>query len=102
MQKKYALVKPTKSGNARLAQAAVVLGVITLGTSLTKMASNETSLPSNSSSPDEKMQLQATLAGLNGNLPRKIDNISSLNKIDFRANSFIYYISTSIILNNKQ
>jgi hypothetical protein len=98
---KYELVKPTRRGNAGLAKASVIVGAIILTGRLAEMALDYNSLPSSSSSSSQ-MQLQATLAGLNANLPKTLDNISRLSKIDFKNNSFVYYISISIAISDRQ
>ena len=48
------------------------------------------------------MQAEAMIAGLNANLPKKLDAISSLTRIDFQNNAFIYYIKSERKIVNKQ
>jgi hypothetical protein len=98
----YVVLKPKSRGNATLAKIAVVFGVIVLVGSLAKMLTESDSLPSSrSTSADEQLQFQATLAGLNANLPKKLDAVSTLNKIDIQDHTFIYYISVDTSIDDK-
>ena len=46
-----------------------------------------------STQPDDRLQTEAMISGLNAGLPRKLDEVSTLNKIDFHDNSFMYHIA---------
>lgn len=95
---KYAKQKPASSLNAALAKTAVVLGgILVLIKGMTDFISPTTLHETmNAGSVDERMQADAIVSGLNANLPKKLDNVSTLTKIDFRRNSFIYYIQISV------
>jgi hypothetical protein len=94
---KYAKQKPASSRNAALAKTAVILGILALIKGMTDFISptalHETM---NAGSVDERTQADAIVSGLNANLPKKLDNVSTLTKIDFRGNSFIYFIQISV------
>jgi hypothetical protein len=42
------------------------------------------------------MQYDAIIAGLNANLPQKLDAVSTVTRIDFKNNSVIYNIELSV------
>jgi len=67
------------------------------------MASNDTNsisaLPK-ATSPDE--QMQALISGLNADLPKMIDPVTRLNKIDLKSNGYIYYETITKKLDNKE
>jgi len=96
----YALAKPEKKGNATVAKVMVVIGVLMLAGSLAKL--NDNRLTSSSNGTDDQMQLEATIKGLNVGLPRKLDDVSTLNKIDIHDDTIFYYISLSTTIPNKE
>jgi hypothetical protein len=98
---KYRVLKPTSKGHATLAQIACVLGAASIIISLvTLFASNENILAAGASS-DSRMQHDAMVAGLNADLPRKIDSITTLTKIDADQSGFKLFetISASAKIN---
>lgn len=90
---KYAALNPKQHYSA-LAKAAVILGAFSLVAVFGNLASNEKnsiSSLSEATSPDEKMQYQAIISGLNTGLPKMIDQITRLDKIDLQSSGYIYY-----------
>ena len=84
----YALEKPTKKANATLARVAVVLGILSLLGSLARLATDANIEPKNN---DQALQFDMMIAGLNKGLPKKIDNVTTLTKIDLKGTDFLYY-----------
>lgn len=94
---RYAAQNPTKRLWANLAKAAVILGSLAFIKLFVDIFSPETPAPQpNSASVDERMQYDAMIAGLNANLPQKLDAISTITRIDFKNNSLIYNIHSSV------
>jgi hypothetical protein len=93
---RYALEKPKRVTYARLAQLMTVIGSTT-----TAAALFQTSNVFNPISPYERMQLSAAIAGLNAHLPRKIDDVTNLRKIDIKNSNVIYYLSLTSVIQDK-
>lgn len=83
---RYAIIKPKNKVNASLAQCVVVLSAV--ATVAAFVVPSDELKPNNA---DERMQLQASLAGMNSGLPKKIDDVTILTKIDIEEGSFVYY-----------
>lgn len=91
---KYRALYPEKRGWATLAQVAVVLGGLSLIGSLANTFLNSGKTIDEikkTGATTERMQLQATIAGLNKDLPKMIDSITRLNKIDINDSGFVYF-----------
>jgi len=102
---KYGILHPDRRRYASLARGAVCLGVLYLVAAVSKIALNEgdsVSSLSNATSPDEKMQYQALISGLNAELPKMIDSITRLDKIDVNGVGYIYYETVTKELDNKE
>ena len=92
---KYRVLKPASKSNATLAQIACVLGAITtVGSVISVFSANEDFLQG--SSADDKLQYDAMIAGLNADLPKKIDSVTTLTKIDLDQSGFKYFETVSI------
>ncbi len=80
-----------------LAKAAVCLGVVGLIKSgyefSTRSHLAEISNFTHPTTPKELLTKEAMLAGLNAGLPKKIDDIMTLNKIGLDGNTFVYEYS---------
>jgi len=88
-----------------LAKVGVVLGALSFIGAFAKMASNETGSVaslSEATSPDEQMQYKAIISGLNADLPKMIDSITRLEKIDVKRGSYIYYETLTKEFDDKQ
>lgn len=102
---KYAVLYPNRNGYATLAKICVVLGALSIPAAYVQMASNDTNsisaLPK-ATSPAEQMQYQALISGLNADLPKMIDPVTRLNKIDLKSNGYIYYETITKEIDNKE
>ena len=89
----YRALHDGKTGYATLAKIGVVLGGLSLLGALAQFASNDDQIStlSKGTTPDEQMQYQAVISGLNADLPKMVDSITRLNKIDIQNGSFVYY-----------
>jgi len=98
---RYASIKPNRKIWAILAKCAVVFSIIALIASVAKslIGINEDTLTSNR---DEKAQNAAVIAGLNTRLPRKIDDNTTLTKIDFDGTKWQYYYALNIPIPNTE
>ena len=67
-----------------------VLGILSLLGSLARLATDANIEPKNN---DQALQFDMMIAGLNKGLPKKIDNVTTLTKIDLKGTDF--YITTS-------
>ena len=92
--KKYRIKYPDRRGNATLAQTAVVFGALVSVGSFAQGFFNSTSNSIDairkSGTPEEKLQLEATIAGLNKDLPKMINSITRLDSIDANDHEIIY------------
>jgi hypothetical protein len=99
---RYRVEKPAKKVNAGLAQVAVIFGFLATATSAAKFLSDDPLPPSSkTATADERLQEQAMIAGLNKNLPRRLDSSSTLTKIDYRDRTFTYFITVETAVGDK-
>lgn len=100
---KYRNLYPTKRVNAALAKFAVFFGALAAVGQFAKSfdnTSNSIDEIRKSGSPDQRLQLEATIAGLNKDLPKMIDTITRLNKIDINDRENIYFETVTVQLDN--
>ncbi|MDQ0395384.1 hypothetical protein [Labrys monachus] len=101
---KYAKLKPDKKGRAILAQIVVFLGFVSFVSNVGIQMSRDSRkalTTESSSSPDEKMQYQAMMAGLNSDLPKMIDAVTRLNKINIDRDGIQYYETITVPVTDK-
>lgn len=99
----YRKLYPTKRGNAVLAQIAVVLSALAATGQLANSfnnTNNSIDAIRKSGSPDQRLKLEATIAGLNKDLPKMIDSITRLNKIDINDRENTYFETITVQLDN--
>jgi hypothetical protein len=90
---KYAVLNP-KNSYATSAKVGVVLGALSIIAAFGRIAANEADTVaslSEATSADERMQYQALISGINADLPKMVDSITRLNKIDVKRTGYIYY-----------
>jgi hypothetical protein len=94
---KYRVLNPASKGNATLAQIACVLGAVSIIISLVGTFSTDENILASGGgeSPDSRMQHDAMVAGLNADLPKKIDSITTLTKIDVDESGFKLFETVS-------
>lgn len=68
--------------------------------SLAKLDDNK--LTSSNTSVDDQMQLEATIKGLNVDLPKQLDEVSTLKKIDIRDDTIFYYIDLNTTVSDRE
>lgn len=79
--------------NATLAKAVVVLGSAFFVFLLFRLATGPGTYADETT--DEKAQYLAAIPGLNADLPKKVDRVTTLTKIDFNGNEFRYFETIS-------
>lgn len=98
----YAAQKPDYRVNATLAKITVVLGGIILVASLAQMLFPGEFLRSfKPASIDGRLQFEAAIAQLNANLPKKIDAMTTMNKITVKDNVVLFDFKLSTIVNDR-
>lgn len=93
----YAKANPGHRGWAWAAKTTVVISAFVLIGSISEITGN-TKL----SFDDNQPETQAMISGLNANLPRKVDNVTTLDKIDIRNNTVFYYFAVTASIANQQ
>jgi hypothetical protein len=80
---------------ATLAQAACVFGALVLigsiGEYFNSSSKDLTTLASGGGTADDRLQYEAIIAGLNANLPRNIDSVTTLTRIGIDKTGFQYF-----------
>jgi len=90
----YAVLQPRRSLRASLAKAMVVLGALSAAANIVDIVVAYNMLPATMpSAPDEQVQYQVMMAGINADLPKMLDSITRLDKVDFDRAGFVYYES---------
>jgi hypothetical protein len=100
---KYRKSYPQKRGYAALAQTAVVFGALgTVGSFVRGFTDKNESIDAirKSGTPDQRLQLDATIAGLNKDLPKMIDSVTRLNKIDVSDQGLVYFETITVKLDS--
>jgi hypothetical protein len=100
----YAIAKPNKASNAALAKCAVTFGgfltIVTLILSATtNYATNSVLYPT---TMDQRAQHDALVAGWNANLPRQVDSITTLRKMDLTDNVITYMYDLKTVIGDAQ
>jgi hypothetical protein len=93
----YAKDNTKHRGWARAAKTTVVLSALVLMGSISEMISG-----TSSSIDDTQPETEAMISGLNADLPRKVDNVTILEKIDMRNNMVLYYFTVTADITNPQ
>jgi hypothetical protein len=100
---KYRIMRLASKGNATLAQGACVLGALSvLSTLLNIFSAQNEPFGSISSSPDERLQFDALVSGLNANLPRNLDSVTTLTRIDVDKSGYQYYETVAAQLDSDE
>lgn len=94
-----------KSINSKLAKFSVILGafsiVVAIGEAMQNY-SDSTQSHFEGKSADQQMQRQAVISGLNADLPKMVDVITRLERIDIKGKNFIYYYTIIKDFDDKQ
>ena len=86
-----------------LAQIAVVFGAVgTVGAFANGFTNKNNSIDAvrKSGMPDQILQLDATIAGLNKDLPKMIDLVTRLNKIEVTDQGFVFLETITVKVDN--
>ena len=94
-----------KSINSKLAKFAAILGALSIVVAIGEAVQNypdSTQSLFEGKSADEQMQRQAVISGLNADLPKMVDVITRLERIDIKGKNFIYYYTIIKDFDDKQ
>jgi hypothetical protein len=105
---KYKQSYPETKANGTLAQAAVILGILVAAASFIPKDDNSKNLIGKnsmvSSDADERLQHEAMLSGLNARynegLPKMIDAVTRLNKMEFSDKGWSYFETITVHVDN--
>jgi hypothetical protein len=100
----YAVAKPNKGSNAALAKCAVTLGgLLTIATLILSVTTNyATDSVLHPATMDQRAQREALVAGWNANLPKQIDSITTLRKMDLTDNVITYMYDVKTVIDDAQ
>jgi len=94
-----------KSINSKLVKFAAILGALSIVVAIGEAVQNypdSTQSLFEGKSADEQMQRQAVISGLNADLPKMVDVITRLERIDIKGMNFIYYYTIIKDFDDKQ
>ena len=102
--RKYKTRHPNRSINAYLAQGMCIFGIINLITvNAPKFLQKGTYIPaSNAASPYKRLQYNALINGLNANLPKKVDDLTMMTKIDVDKSEFRFFMTVQVNIDHKK
>lgn len=99
----YRVLHPAKRIYATFAQIAAVLGALAFVGSIAKAfdnTNNSIDAVLKSGTPEERLQLDAMLAGMNKDLPKMIDSVTRLDRVALDANGYTYFETITVKLDS--
>jgi hypothetical protein len=99
--KAYAIAKPHAHLFATLAQIADILGGVCVVLSVVELLIGGTASNSSANWTDDPQLVRTIIVGLNADLPKKLDEASTLKKIDMQGLTLVYSIDLSTVIDDR-